>query len=295
MSVLSGDWAASLVSTLVALNDSAWCISFSVFLLEGTRVGFRIRAVAPYACAALNGVAALSMLCGARGAAKSWPSRWRALVTSRAILSRGAAGGDSGWSRRSACLRSTRARQPLFIPPRRQSPLLRWRPSALPAISSPKLLLAGYRPATHRATPLGTLLTAGVAKGSLHRRRRAAHARDAVAQWYGTRVDLGHLDRGGGMAAAAFVGSVAGIVVTTAVLFTLLCPWAVIRGAISTAPRDRRPSTRRPRVRRIVVVGGRGFFRDGGGPPAKDRAAPLVASRRPGADLQLDPESANSI
>ena len=49
-------------------------------------------------------------------------------------------------------------------------------------------------------------------------------------------------------------------------------------------------------MRRIVVVGGRGFF----GATAVDRlrkdgAAPLVASRRPGADLQLDPESANSI
>lgn len=47
---------------LLALNDLVWWVPFAAFLLEGTRVGERVRAAAPYACAALHLAAGLAML-----------------------------------------------------------------------------------------------------------------------------------------------------------------------------------------------------------------------------------------
>jgi hypothetical protein len=47
--------------TIILFNDLVWWLPFGLFLLEGTRAGARMRASAPYVCAALNLLAALAM------------------------------------------------------------------------------------------------------------------------------------------------------------------------------------------------------------------------------------------
>jgi len=47
--------------TLILFNDLVWWLPFSLFLLEGTRVGERLRVSAPFACAALNALSALAL------------------------------------------------------------------------------------------------------------------------------------------------------------------------------------------------------------------------------------------
>ena len=63
--VHSGEWPLRTF-TLVLFNDLIWWLPFSLFLLEGTRAGARVRAAAPYACALLNLGASLILLLGLR-------------------------------------------------------------------------------------------------------------------------------------------------------------------------------------------------------------------------------------
>ena len=59
--VASGEWPVSTF-TLILFNDLAWWLPFGLILLEGTRLGERIRALAPQACAVINAAAAFAML-----------------------------------------------------------------------------------------------------------------------------------------------------------------------------------------------------------------------------------------
>jgi len=58
--VHAGEWPIRTF-TLILFNDLVWWLPFGVFLLEGTRAGARVRASAPYLCAALNLMAALAI------------------------------------------------------------------------------------------------------------------------------------------------------------------------------------------------------------------------------------------
>src|SRR5213594_1229379 len=60
LTVRSGEWPIRTF-TLILFNDLVWWLPFGLFLLEGTRAGARLRASAPYLCAALNLVAALAI------------------------------------------------------------------------------------------------------------------------------------------------------------------------------------------------------------------------------------------
>ncbi len=58
--VHAGEWPIRTFP-LVLFNDVVWWLPFGLFLLEGRRAGSRLRALAPYLCAALNLAAALAM------------------------------------------------------------------------------------------------------------------------------------------------------------------------------------------------------------------------------------------
>ncbi|HZN62090.1 MAG TPA: hypothetical protein VFC90_06760 [Planctomycetota bacterium] len=59
--VASGEWPVRTI-TLILFNDVVWWLPFSLFLLEGTRLGDRIRSLAAPACALLNAAAGVAML-----------------------------------------------------------------------------------------------------------------------------------------------------------------------------------------------------------------------------------------
>ena len=58
--VHAGEWPIRTF-TLILFSDLVWWLPFGLFLLEGTRTGTRLRASAPYLCAALNLAAALAI------------------------------------------------------------------------------------------------------------------------------------------------------------------------------------------------------------------------------------------
>src|SRR3989454_7600602 len=69
VTVRSGEWPARTFP-LVLFNDIVWWLPFSLFLIDGTRLGERVRASAALTCAAVNALAAAAMLCWLRGGAE---------------------------------------------------------------------------------------------------------------------------------------------------------------------------------------------------------------------------------
>jgi hypothetical protein len=88
----SGDWPVRTF-TLIAFNDLAWWLPFSLFLLEGSRAGARLRSLAPQACALVNTAAAFAMLLVLRPGMEVEPD-----ATARAVyISTHAAAWRAGW------------------------------------------------------------------------------------------------------------------------------------------------------------------------------------------------------
>ena len=75
VTVSAGEWPLRTFS-LIVFNDLVWWLPFTLFLLEGTRPAFaqRVRAAAPYACAALNALAAVALLVALRPGTEVAPS-----------------------------------------------------------------------------------------------------------------------------------------------------------------------------------------------------------------------------
>ncbi len=65
LTVQSGEWPLRTFS-LIVFNDLVWWLPFTLFLLEGTRLGARVRAAGPLAAAAIHAVAALALLLALR-------------------------------------------------------------------------------------------------------------------------------------------------------------------------------------------------------------------------------------
>ncbi len=61
LTVSSGEWPLRTF-TLIVFNDLVWWLPLGLFLLEGTRLGERVRAAAPVVCAAIHVVAAFALL-----------------------------------------------------------------------------------------------------------------------------------------------------------------------------------------------------------------------------------------
>jgi hypothetical protein len=61
MTIHSGEWPWRTF-TLVAFNDLIWWLPFTLFLLEGTNCGKFVRASAPWVCSVANAGAAIAML-----------------------------------------------------------------------------------------------------------------------------------------------------------------------------------------------------------------------------------------
>src|SRR6266699_3756866 len=83
VTVRSGDWPARTFP-LVLFNDIVWWLPFSLFLIDGTRLGERVRSSAAWACGAVNALAAAGVILtlqtrGLPGWLRAWTwSTWTA-------------------------------------------------------------------------------------------------------------------------------------------------------------------------------------------------------------------------
>ena len=60
IAVANAEWPLRTI-TLIVFNDVIWWMPFALFLLDGTRVGARLRAAAPYVCGVVNFAALVAM------------------------------------------------------------------------------------------------------------------------------------------------------------------------------------------------------------------------------------------
>jgi hypothetical protein len=226
----SGEWPLHAV-TLIVFNDFVWWLPFTLFLFDETRMGERLRAGAPWMCAVLNATAAIAMLFALRGgteAVSSIPQR-ATYIAGHTLLWR------TGWvvwmmagislvafftwwgawisSRRLAFVALAVALAGLACDLFAESLLIGWLPNRIDTVA-----------------PLASLLTGGAANGF--------YSVAGALLTLGTRALRGFLRGfgwaiwGSGFALMIFTisGSVSGMVISTAALMTLLCPWVAAFG-----------------------------------------------------------------
>jgi hypothetical protein len=226
----SGEWPLRAV-TLIVFNDFVWWLPFTVFLLDGTRMGERLRASAPYSCATLNFAAAVAMLFVLRGGSETAPNiaKRATFIAEHALLWRA---GWALWMMAGISLVAFFAWWGAWITSRRlvffalaialaglacdlfaESLLIDWLPNRIDTIAPLASLLTGGA-ANGLYTFAGALLTLGTPT------LRGALRTLAWAVWTS------------GFAPTIFTisGSVAGMVISTAALMTLLCPWVAVLG-----------------------------------------------------------------
>lgn len=91
--VASGEWPLRTVS-LIVFNDVVWWLPFSLFLLDGTWLGERLRSWAPYASAAVHALAAVALAVALRPGTEvvADPAMRAAYIAQHALAWRG------GWA-----------------------------------------------------------------------------------------------------------------------------------------------------------------------------------------------------
>jgi hypothetical protein len=228
--VASGEWPVRTV-TLILFNDVIWWLPFALFLLEGGRLGAAIRRSAPVACAALNLLAMIAMAAWLRFGTEIVPQAADRIgyITAHAALWR------AGWCAWIAAAISLVAFYAWWGGHARDSTLavsgVVVAVVGLMCDLSGESLLIGWLPREFdRLAPIATQLTGTAANGlytvggilltlagpPVGPRLRALTWTVWVA--------------GGCVSASTAAGMPTAIAVSTAVLFALFCPWAVLVG-----------------------------------------------------------------
>jgi hypothetical protein len=226
----SGEWPLRAV-TLIVFNDFVWWLPFTLFLFDGTRLGQRLRASAPWTCAILNAVAAVAMLFILRGGteAVSNTAQRAAYIGEHVILWRA---GWAVWMMAGISLVAFFAWWGGWISSHRLAfAALALALAGLACDLFAESLLIGWLPdRIDTVAPLASLLTGGAANGLYS----AAGALFTV----GTPALRGALRAlawavwasGFALTISTIAGSVSGMVLFTAALMTLLCPWVAVLG-----------------------------------------------------------------
>jgi hypothetical protein len=228
--VHSGEWPVRTFP-LVLFNDIVWWLPFSLFLMDGTPLGGRIRRLAPWACAVLNALAAVALLVwlrpgtevvtdpGARAAyilanPLHWRGGWGVWIAAALSLLAfyawwGARLGTTAWGLAAFLvalvgLSCDLAAESLFIG---------WLPDRLEAVQRAGSLLTGGA-ANGLYTLAGAILT--LQTRSLH---------GGLFAWTWAVWGAGFALTG-----ATLAGSATGIAVSAGALMILFCPWAAIMG-----------------------------------------------------------------
>ena len=230
LAVVTGDLTARTL-TLVIFEDIVWWIPFAAFLLEGTAGGRRLRALAPYACALLNLVAAGALALLLRPGTEVVPDAAGriAYISSHEVLWR------AGWACWIAAALSLLAFYAWWAT---RLPDWRWGVAALVIASTglvfdltAESLLIAWLPKDYGAVaPAASLLTGGPGNG-LYTVAGAllTLATPGLKGWFfgWTWTMWG---AGFGLSAFTFAGNFVGVAVCSAVLFALFCPWCVVFG-----------------------------------------------------------------
>ncbi len=226
----SGEWPLRAL-TLIVFNDFVWWLPFTVFLLDGTHIGERLRASAPWICTILNAAAAVAMLFVLGGGTEAMPNiaQRATFIAEHALLWRVGWGvwmmaaislvaffaWWGGWisSHRLALVALVVALAGLACDLFAESLLIGWLPNRIDTVASLASVLTGGA-ANGLYSIAGALLTVGT-----HALRGALRAL-AWAVW------------ASGFALTIFTifGSVSGMVISTAALMALLCPWVAAFG-----------------------------------------------------------------
>lgn len=236
MTVSNGEWPVRTV-TLIVFNDVIWWVPFGLFLLEGTPVAARVRASAPYVCAALNVAAMVAM-----GAVLRFGTEIVPLVADRvSFIAEHPVLWRAGWSLWIAAALSLAAFYAWWASYLSES---RWTSVAL-GIAAAGLVcdllaesfLIGWLPRDYeRVAPVATMLTGAAANGlytlagaaltlvtdALRGLMRAT----AWAVWIA----------GAFLTASTLAGAPMGIAISTTVVFVLFCPWVVLLGRTLQTP-----------------------------------------------------------
>lgn len=230
MTIHSGEWPLRALS-LVVCNDLIWWLPFTLFLLEGTRSAERLRAAAPWLCFAANTAAAMAMglvLRDGTEAAPGFVSRatyiaghlvaWRVGWGIWMLAGVSLVAFYTWWG---AWLSSSRLAIAAFLVATAglvcdlfaESLFLGWLPFRIESIAPLASLLTGGA-ANACYTVAGAMLTLGTPflRGPLRVW--------AWAIW------------ASGLALTIFTlaGGVSGMMISTAALLTLLCPWVAVFG-----------------------------------------------------------------
>ncbi len=216
---------------LILFNDLVWWLPFALFLIDGTRIGERVRAVAAPACAAINAFAAVAMLVLLRPGTELVPdvADRMTYIASHPLLWRA---GWVFWIASALSLLAFYAWWGARLPQRS------WALSAFLVAAAgvacdlaAESLFIGWLPAG--IEPLqraGTILTGGAANGlytvaGILLTVKTATLRGPILLWtWAVWV------AGVSLTATTLAGSVTGTVVSTTLLMTLFCPWAWVMG-----------------------------------------------------------------
>jgi len=226
----SGEWPLRTFP-LIVFNDLAWWLPFVLFLLDETRVGEWIRRATPWACAAINALAAVAMLIVLRAGTEINPSMTgRAVyITEHAVLW---CAGWAVWMIAALSVVGYYAWWGAWIPSKRRAIaafLIAVFGFACDLLA--ESLFIGWLPARIEVLArLGSLLSGGAANG--------LYTIAGITLTLGTRSVRGPLRvcawiiwfSGITLTVCTIVGNVAGITISTVTLMSLLCPWVALFG-----------------------------------------------------------------
>jgi hypothetical protein len=226
--VAAGDWPLRTF-TLILFNDVVWWLPFGLILLEGTRLGDRIRASAPFACAGLTALGALLMLFVLRHGleSESDPAARAAFVAFHPALWR------ASWEIWIGAALSLVAFYGWWAARLDRPRLGRWA-LIIAVVGLTCDLLAesiyiGWTPLDPETMRIAALLTGGAANGLYTVAGIALTLATPMTGAFRT-VTWAVWVSGAALTASTIAGSVLGMAISTAAVMALFCPWCAWMG-----------------------------------------------------------------
>jgi hypothetical protein len=230
LTVRSGEWPVRTF-TMILFNDLVWWLPFKLFLIDGTRIGGRLRALAAPACAVINAIAALAILAVLRPGTELVPevAERVAYIMSHPVAWR------AGWGLWIAAALSLLAFYAWWGArlPRRSWALAAFLVAVVGVacdLTAESLFIGWLPERIEQVQRIGSLLTGGAANG--------LYTLAGIILTVQTRSLRGGLlvwtwavwAAGAALTATSVAGSLAGMLVSTSALMILFCPWAWVMG-----------------------------------------------------------------